>query len=220
MHATPAMFQRGSHSTRWPPYESLAFQRMEKDPIARVIHRRNDGIDGPFSFEGVDAIVDRACHATLGGSIRSSTRPGTLGLLDRSFPSPSRLLWGMPTFEILTSALDQQGQRRVAKRVGVAAAEAGQPIELVTVVFLEPEAVFVHGGNQIPTQMFARVDVTIGGLDDEQRRRLAQAICELLCDEGVREDAMTLIFRDATAPQVAVGRGVFPFWPVPSAPEA
>ncbi len=122
----------------------------------------------------------------------------------------------MPTFEILTSALDQEGHRRVAKRLGVAAAEAGQPIESVTVVFLEPESVFVHGGEEVPTQVFARVDVTIGGLDEEQRRRLARTVCGLLCDEGVREDALTLIFRDATGPQVAVGRGVFPFWPEPS----
>jgi hypothetical protein len=122
----------------------------------------------------------------------------------------------MPTFEILTSALDREGRRRVAERLGVAAAEAGQPLELVTVVFLEPGSVFVHGGEEVPAQVFARVDVTIGGLDGEQRRRLARAVCGLLCDEGVREDALTLIFRDATGPQVAVGRGVFPFWPEPS----
>jgi hypothetical protein len=126
----------------------------------------------------------------------------------------------MPTFEILTSALDQDGYRRVAKRLGVAAAEAGQSIEAVTVVFLRPESAFVHGGDEVSTRAFARVDVTIGGLDEEQRRKLARAVCELFCDEGVREDAMTLVFRDATAPQVAVGRGVFPFWPEPSPPKS
>jgi hypothetical protein len=125
----------------------------------------------------------------------------------------------MPTFEILTSALDQEGRRRVAKSLGVAAADVGQPLELVTVAFLAPESVFVHGGEEVPPQLFARVDITIGGLDEEQRRRLARAVCGLLCDEGIREDALTLIFRDATGPQVAVGRGVFPFWPEPSPSE-
>jgi hypothetical protein len=122
----------------------------------------------------------------------------------------------MPTFEILTGALDEDGRRRVAKRIGLAAAEAGQPIELVTVVVLDPTSVFVHGGEEIQTQGFARVDVTIGGLDESQRRQLARTVCDVLCEEGVREDAMTLIFRDATGPQVATGRGSFPFWPEPS----
>jgi hypothetical protein len=31
---------------------------------------------------------------------------------------------------------------------------------------------------------------------------------------------MTLIFRDATGPQVAEGRGVFPFWPEHPGPAA
>jgi hypothetical protein len=60
---------------------------------------------------------------------------------------------------------------------------------------------------------FARVGVTIGGLEDVQRRALARSVGELLCNAGVREDAMTLIFHDARGPQVAVGRGNFPFWP-------
>jgi phenylpyruvate tautomerase PptA (4-oxalocrotonate tautomerase family) len=125
----------------------------------------------------------------------------------------------MPTFEIVTGALDQEGRRRVARRIGLAAAQAGQPIDLVTVVFLEPASVFVHGDEELRAEAFARVDVTIGGLSEEQRRRLARAVCDLLCDEGVREDAMTLIFRDATGPQVATGRGVFPFWPEPPPPK-
>ena len=121
----------------------------------------------------------------------------------------------MPTFEILTSALDDRGRRRLAKQIGLAAAAAGQPIDAVTVLFAEPESVFVHGGEEIPPEIFARVEVTIGGLDETQRRQLARAVCGLLCDEGVRDDAMTLIFRDATGPQVATGRGEFPFWPEP-----
>ncbi len=62
-------------------------------------------------------------------------------------------------------------------------------------------------------------EIVTGGLSEGRRRRLARAVCDLLCDEGVREEAMTLIFRDATGPQVATGRGVFPFWPEPAPPE-
>src|SRR6266487_2192552 len=79
----------------------------------------------------------------------------------------------MPTFEILTSALDDKGRRRLAKQIGLAAAAAGQPIDAVTVVFAEPESIFVHGGEEIPPEIFARVEVTIGGLDETQRRQLA-----------------------------------------------
>jgi len=50
--------------------------------------------------------------------------------------------------------------------------------------------------------------------------RLARRVCGLLCDAGVREDAMTLIFRDATESQVAEGRGFFPFWPERGSPGA
>jgi phenylpyruvate tautomerase PptA (4-oxalocrotonate tautomerase family) len=119
----------------------------------------------------------------------------------------------MPTFQIVTSALDAEGRCHLARQIARAAADAGQPIDAVTVVFIEPQAVFVRGGEQVPPAQFARVDVTIGGLDEAQRRALARAVGELLCDAGVREDAMTLIFHDAKGPQVALGRGNFPFWP-------
>lgn len=119
----------------------------------------------------------------------------------------------MPTFQIVTGAVDAGARRELARRISRAAAEAGQPIDAVTVVFIEPQTVFVHGGELVAPERFARVDVTIGGLQDAQRRTLARTIGELLCDAGVREDAMTVIFHDARGPQVALGRGDFPFWP-------
>ena len=119
----------------------------------------------------------------------------------------------MPTFEILTGALDQHERQELAKQIGIAAADAGQPRDDVTVVFIDAHTVFVHGQKPIPAEQFARVEVTIGGLSDPQRRQLARTVCDLLCDAGVREDAMTFIIRDVTAPQVAAGRGHFPFWP-------
>ena len=102
----------------------------------------------------------------------------------------------------------------------MAAADAGQPIDLVKVVFTDPQSVFIHGREPIPSAQFARVEVTIGGLSEQQRRELARRVCGLLCDAGVREDAMTLIFRDATGSQVAEGRGFFPFWPERGSPGA
>jgi phenylpyruvate tautomerase PptA (4-oxalocrotonate tautomerase family) len=119
----------------------------------------------------------------------------------------------MPTFQIVTGALDALGRHYLAQKISRAAADAGQPIDAVTVVFIEPQAVFIHGGQETSPARFARVDVTIGGLDDAQRRELARRVGDLLCDAGVREDAMTLVFHDARGPQVAVGRGAFPFWP-------
>jgi phenylpyruvate tautomerase PptA (4-oxalocrotonate tautomerase family) len=119
----------------------------------------------------------------------------------------------MPTFQIVTGALDSDGRRHLAGRISVAAAEAGQPIDAVTVAFIEPKDVFVRGGRQVAPERFARVDVTIGGLNEAQRRALARAVCGLLCDAGVEQDAMTLVFHDANGQQVAVGRGSFPFWP-------
>jgi phenylpyruvate tautomerase PptA (4-oxalocrotonate tautomerase family) len=110
-------------------------------------------------------------------------------------------------------ALDVEERRHLAHQISRTAAALGQPIDAVTVVFIEPQAVFVHGGEQIPPARFDRVDVTIGVLDEAQRRELARTVGGLLCDAGVREDAMTLIFHDANGPQVAVGRGTFPFWP-------
>ena len=125
----------------------------------------------------------------------------------------------MPTFQIVTGALDAEGRCRLAREISRAAAEVGQPIDHVTVMFVEPQAVFVKGGEQIPPARFARVDVTIGGLDEAQRRALGRAVGGLLCDAGVREDAMTLIFHDVRGPQVALGRGTFPFWPEAEAVE-
>jgi hypothetical protein len=119
----------------------------------------------------------------------------------------------MPTFRIVTGVLDTDGRCHLARQIALAAADVGQPIDAVTVVFIEPQAVFVHGGEQVQPAGFAQVDVTIGGLNDAQRRALARAVGGLLCDAGVREDAMTLIIHDARGPQVAVGRGNFPFWP-------
>jgi hypothetical protein len=119
----------------------------------------------------------------------------------------------MPTFQILSGALDPDGRRRVARQISLAAAAVGQPIDAVTVAFNVPEEVFVGGGRPVPPDRFARVDVTIGGLSEAQRRALARAVCGLLCDAGVSEDAMTLVFHDASGPEVAVGRGRFPFWP-------
>ena len=52
------------------------------------------------------------------------------------------------------------------------------------VVFTDPKLVYIHGGEPIPPAQFARVEVTIGGLSEQQRRELARRVCGLLCDAG------------------------------------
>jgi len=44
----------------------------------------------------------------------------------------------MPTFEIVTGALDQPARHCLAKQIGIAAADAGQPVDPVKVVFINP----------------------------------------------------------------------------------
>jgi len=63
----------------------------------------------------------------------------------RPWPVRSRVVSHMPTFEIITGALDQQARHRLARQISSAAAEAGQPADLVKVVSIQPESVFIHG---------------------------------------------------------------------------
>jgi hypothetical protein len=65
----------------------------------------------------------------------------------------------------------------LAKQISIAAGDAGQPIDLVKVLVINPESVFIHGHEAISSEQFARVEVTIGGLSEQQRRRLARAVC-------------------------------------------
>ena len=134
-------------------------------------------------------------------------------MLSRAARKRGLTLAYMPTFQIVTDALSADARLQLARQITRAAGEVGQPMHDVTVVFVKPQAVYIHGGEDVSPTEFARVDVTIGGLTDPQRRSLARAVCGLLCDAGVREEAMTLLFHDTVGRQVAVGRGVFPFWP-------
>jgi hypothetical protein len=119
----------------------------------------------------------------------------------------------MPTFQVITGAVGPESQASIAEQIGIAASNVGQPIDEVKVVFLAPEAVFLRGKEPVSPATYARVDVTIGGLTDQQRRQLARDLCGLLCDAGAHEDAVTLFIHDATGRQIASGRGEFPFWP-------
>jgi hypothetical protein len=119
----------------------------------------------------------------------------------------------MPTFQIITGAIKPEDQVNIAERVGIAAGNVGQPIDDVKVVFIAPQAVFLRGKEPVSPPAYARVDVTIGGLTDRQRRQLARDVCGALCDAGADEDAVTLFIHDAVGRQIASGRGTFPFWP-------
>jgi phenylpyruvate tautomerase PptA (4-oxalocrotonate tautomerase family) len=57
------------------------------------------------------------------------------------------------------------------------------------------------------------IDITIGSLKDDQKRKIASGISRVLTDEGIPEDAITILFRHVTGKDVAKGGGVFPYWP-------
>jgi len=51
----------------------------------------------------------------------------------------------VPTFQIITGAFTLEQQASIAERIGIAAGNAGQPIDEVKVVFIAPQAVFLRG---------------------------------------------------------------------------
>jgi hypothetical protein len=98
----------------------------------------------------------------------------------------------MPTFQIITGAVRPEDQVNIAERVGIAASNVGQPIDDVRVVFLAPQAVFLRGKEPVSPAAYARVDVTIGGLTDQQRRQLARDVCGALCDAEIDPRAVSV----------------------------
>lgn len=56
------------------------------------------------------------------------------------------------------------------------------------------------------------IDITIGHLDDNQKRNIAKGISSVLTDNGIPDEAITIIFRHVTGKDVAKSGGVFPYW--------
>jgi phenylpyruvate tautomerase PptA (4-oxalocrotonate tautomerase family) len=57
------------------------------------------------------------------------------------------------------------------------------------------------------------IEITIGPLDEQQKRQIARGISKTLTDAGIPEEAITIIFRHITGKDVAKGGGFFPYWP-------
>lgn len=62
----------------------------------------------------------------------------------------------MPTFQIVTGVLDKEGRRDLGRQISQAAADAGQPIDAVTVVFIEPQAVSRSAASKTPSGVLLR----------------------------------------------------------------
>lgn len=56
------------------------------------------------------------------------------------------------------------------------------------------------------------VDITIGQLEDNQKRQIAKGISKVLTDNGIAEEVITILFRHVTGKDVAKGGGIFPYW--------
>ncbi len=57
------------------------------------------------------------------------------------------------------------------------------------------------------------VEITIGALKDQQKQQIARGISSVLADAGVPEQAITILFRHVSGKDVALGGGIFPYWP-------
>jgi phenylpyruvate tautomerase PptA (4-oxalocrotonate tautomerase family) len=57
------------------------------------------------------------------------------------------------------------------------------------------------------------IEITIGRLEDNQKRQIAKGISKVLTDNGIPEKAITIIFRHVSGKDVAKGGGYFPYWP-------
>lgn len=57
------------------------------------------------------------------------------------------------------------------------------------------------------------IDITIGPLEENQKRQIAKGISKVLTDNGIPEEAITILFRHVTGQDVAKGGGYFPYWP-------
>ncbi len=56
------------------------------------------------------------------------------------------------------------------------------------------------------------IDITIGDLEDVQKRKIAIGISKVLTDNGIPKEAITILFRHVTGKDVAKGGGFFPYW--------
>lgn len=57
------------------------------------------------------------------------------------------------------------------------------------------------------------IDITIGRLDDQQKQNIAKGISDVLVQNGISVEVITILFRHVGGKDVALGGGFFPYWP-------
>ncbi len=67
--------------------------------------------------------------------------------------------------------------------------------------------------------MLATVALTVGEFAEQQKRRLARNVAEVIVAAGIPAHLITIVFRHIRGDEIAVGRGEFPFWPEGAAPQ-
>ncbi|MBO8157725.1 MAG: VOC family protein [Bacillaceae bacterium] len=65
---------------------------------------------------------------------------------------------------------------------------------------------------QLGGEIMPLVDITIGHLNDQQRRKIARGISDVLTENGIPEDTVNILFRHVSDKEVAKGGGYFPYW--------
>ncbi len=134
----------------------------------------------------------------------------------------------MPFVEVTIGDLPESRKRELAVRLTELFVAPGVPPEWVTIVFHHirerdyarggrfpywREARGTREGGQRPTVGVGIVDVTIGGLEEAEKRRIAVGVSRALVDAGVAEGQIEIHFRHVTGRDVAEGGGNFPFRP-------
>lgn len=127
----------------------------------------------------------------------------------------------MPTTVIITGELEEGTKSQLA--ASIARMKAGIPDHLITTLFHHiggedlalgrGEFPYWPGGSEPVQTVFARAEITSGGLDKKKKARIAAGIGDALVSAGVPDGLVTVVFRDVNAADVFAGRGASPFRP-------
>lgn len=124
-----------------------------------------------------------------------------------------------PLIEVTLSPLPQPQKRELARHLTDVFATSEIPRDWVTIVFrhLNPDdyakgARFANEGNK-DWYGPGIVDITIGPLEEGDKRRIAVGVSNALTAIGIPENEIQILFRHVTGRDVAEGGGAFPFRP-------
>jgi phenylpyruvate tautomerase PptA (4-oxalocrotonate tautomerase family) len=148
----------------------------------------------------------------------------------RSSGSSTREVHDMPTIEVTICPLTDHDKQRLIGDLTELFVTPEVPAEWITIVFrhIEPGD-FVRGGRLPLVEHRATfgtgpsndamvcgpgiVDITIGPLEEAEKRRVATGVSDALATIGVPDDLISIHFRHVTGRDVAGAGGMFPFRP-------